>query len=76
MSIAPIKLSKRKALKIQAQINDKSSRKSYFAKRQAKKINNIAVSKRLMRIDKRKKNKNFNKKIFADYQMQSMREQK
>lgn len=53
MSIAPIKLSKRKSLKIQAQINDKSSRKSYFAKRQAKKINNIAVSKKFMKVDKR-----------------------
>lgn len=43
LSIAPIKTTKRKAQKIQKQIDNKSNRKSHLAKKLSKKINNTVV---------------------------------
>lgn len=43
MSIAPIKVTQRKARKFREQIEDKSKRKKYLARKLSKRMNNIVV---------------------------------
>lgn len=43
LSIAPIKMTKRKAHKVHKQIEEKSNRKSHLARKLSKRVNNIVV---------------------------------